>query len=663
MQFIIFSCVFLLIVATLIDRSIGDDCRISNVSNIREKHYEDSSPDSSKPTRFILNLERYIICENVVLSKDFHKKIHQFFDIPMILGLQITNSNSSTISAGAFSSLSMIPELKIIGANVQTIEYEAFAGLTLLHHLSVCNNTIYKLEKQRFSNLSMLLELDLSNNYMSVIDKRAFYNLTQLEKLIISQNLLLDLPTTVFGDLKNLKSLDLSSNVIIRLDKDIFKNLTNLENLVLDDNHLEILSKNVFASNTKLTFLYINNNFLLELNDIVFPQSLRVVQATHNLIERVKFANNTKIKNLDLSHNKLVLNSKSFDNLEVEWLYLSNNLLGKSSNLDNTFRNILTLERVWLDHNELSSLSSNTFKHNNLLTSIRLSDNKLHNLVEFPKGLEDLLLSNNFLSSFDDLRHIDSLKLLDFSSNKITSISYNSLDSLENLRTLILKKNQLSTIAIGSFRGMDRLLQLDLSYNNLTFVELGTFAGAKRMTEIDLSHNELNMIHDGLLYNLKDVETINLSHNNISFISFINAKSYLTFLKHVILDGNPLSCSNILEIIEELDIARLVEGGNKNVSNVHGIACRNEVTNSANESTEDLVIVVDSWVEEIILKQRSSNAILILFVVVLILRILVKHFWSHFEKFYNFLKLQFAEVISQQDDNSGETSVEEMEMI
>ena len=95
-------------------------------------------------------------------------------------------------------------------------------------------------------------------------------------------------------------------------------------------------------------------------------------------------------------------------------------------------------------------------------------------------GLEWLFLGGNLIQSLD-AAHFVSLKalvLLDLSNNKIMAIQNQTFGKLENLVTLNLTKNSLTSVNSGMFMGCNKLSELIIDRSALN--EVITFAYGRK---------------------------------------------------------------------------------------------------------------------------------------------------------------------------------------
>ncbi|XP_053203692.1 serine-rich adhesin for platelets-like [Panonychus citri] len=218
------------------------------------------------------------------------------------------------------------------------------------------------------------------------------------------------------------------------------------------------------------------------------------------------------------------------------------NLSSSSSSSNLNLSNLKSLQEVKLNSLNLISLSNETFNNLIHLERLDLSNNKL------------TTLNVGVFSSATSI-----LKFVDLSSNRLQSIyeTFNGCNSIEHLN---LRSNQLTNITINTFIGLVKLVYLNLDGNLITTIELGSFLQLTRLGHLIISNNPISMStrFDSLSTKLKYVDVSNisltsiphgidpfirdlrLSGNAISKISSGDFDNYL-YLNVLVLDSNGLS--------------------------------------------------------------------------------------------------------------------------
>ncbi|KAJ8022717.1 Leucine-rich repeat transmembrane neuronal protein 2 [Holothuria leucospilota] len=145
-----------------------------------------------------------------------------------------------------------------------------------------------------------------------------------------------------------------------------------------------------------------------------------------------------------------------------------------------TFQGLTKLEKLYLNHNKLELLKSETFCGAPNLTEIDLKGNKLYGIrartFECLHKLEILLLDRNDIEYFsnDSLADLVNLKILKLSFNQLTDRSF-SLEFFKHLRSLTsldLSNNLLTVISETFFQDLKNLEKVYLSGNKLTSLNM-----------------------------------------------------------------------------------------------------------------------------------------------------------------------------------------------
>ncbi|ODV79775.1 L domain-like protein [Suhomyces tanzawaensis NRRL Y-17324] len=221
----------------------------------------------------------------------------------------------------------------------------------------------------------------------------------------------------------------------------------------------------------------------------------------------------TKLKNLDLSFNK-IKNIKNIETLtELENLYFVQNSIKEIKNLETltkiknlelggnkieiiseTLDKLISLEQLWLGKNRISKFEN----MNNLvnLKVLSIQSNRITKIEGLEKlvNLEELYLSHNGIEKIENLDNNTKLKVLDVTSNKLTKLenlshlteltdfwcSYNKVNNFEEIGKELGKLPELDTVY---FEGNPVQLQNPTAYRR----KLRLYLGAS-LTKIDATY-------------------------------------------------------------------------------------------------------------------------------------------------------------------------------
>ncbi|TTA98329.1 Toll-like receptor 7 [Bagarius yarrelli] len=271
------------------------------------------------------------------------------------------------------------------------------------------------------------------------------------------------------------KALDLSRNNIFFLHSR-FLNLHELRCLNLSGNAMsQALNGSEFVYLKNLTYLDFSHNRL----DLMFSSAFRelssliVLDISHNnyyfeaegLTHMLNFT-----KNLD-NLNKLVMNHNQIST--------STNTEMESSSLEYLEFKGNRLDLLWRDGD---TRYHHYFKKLKILKSLDISHNNLNYipkqvLQNLPKTLTEFNITNNKLKAFywDGLKFLPNLKILDLSSNHLTSVPAKLSNCSKSIAALVLRKNQIIRLSPEFLQGAVSLKEIDLSYNKIKFIEESSF--------------------------------------------------------------------------------------------------------------------------------------------------------------------------------------------
>lgn len=176
------------------------------------------------------------------------------------------------------------------------------------------------------------------------------------------------------------------------------------------------------------------------------------------------------------------------------WVVLFHNQLNSDKIGKNVFSKLKNLDRLLLDHNELTRVPPNLPKS---ITDLRLGHNKiskiLPNSFEGMADLTTLQLQANLIEDIGGVfKGLKSLTMLDMRKNKLRKIP----DNLpERLHQLYLEFNNIESVPAGFLTMYPKLQFFRLAHNKLTDKGLpsGVF-NISTLVELDLSFNKLEKI-------------------------------------------------------------------------------------------------------------------------------------------------------------------------
>ena len=166
---------------------------------------------------------------------------------------------------------------------------------------------------------------------------------------------------------------------------------------------------------------------------------------------------------------------------------------------------------------------------------------------------------------------VESVKILDLSTNMIKSLRADSFLHFVKVSTLYISFNEIVDIHLESFSSMPELRELDLSYNRLQYFDPDTLSRNPRLEvlsltgnplvqintqwpilissslrSLDLSECSLETLHPTTFRKLPNLRILDLSSNNIRKLP-VESLNGLKNLRIVELEFNPWKCSSETE--------------------------------------------------------------------------------------------------------------------
>lgn len=386
------------------------------------------------------------ICRFLFLSakeSDFHASTHDlgFGRMQKFNHIDLSGRNLVTIPISLYSKAGEIISLNLSRnlsldlprdfihscVNLRDIKYNnnesrklplSFSRANKLTYLDVSNNRLEQLEHAELGGLTGLLKLNLANNRLKHLPPY-FGAYRSLRTLNISSNFLEKFPSFLC-ELESLVDLDVSFNLIMNFPDNI-GDLKSLERLVITNNRLSGALPDAFTNLQSLRELDVKYNAISAIDVISQLPKLEIMTADHNAISQFT-GSFERLRSLKLNANPI---TKFGITASVPTLKLLNLSSAQLASIDDTFHNILNLERLVLDRNYFVSLPAQignlrrlehfSIAHNSLgelppeigcLTELRVLDVRGNNIRKLPMDLwwanklETLNASSNVLDSF-----------------------------------------------------------------------------------------------------------------------------------------------------------------------------------------------------------------------------------------------------------------------
>ncbi|XP_037944704.1 uncharacterized protein LOC119677435 [Teleopsis dalmanni] len=401
-------------------------------------------------------------------------------------------------------------------------------------------------------NLSAITEIDLSFNKIQALNLTELRN---LQKADLSHNLLTSLP---LNDSSSIVSLNLNNN---HIKSSINNTNTKLRELYLSSNDLESLSVLNISLFSVLETLDLSCNKIKNLESSFFPQrmlNLKHLNLAHNQLDsiyRETFYNLLSLNTLLLSYNNITdIDYETFLALpNLQFLDLSHNRL--KGEAIRALQGIPDLVRLSIAYNTDLGPSMQEFVASWSLKELDASGTGLCQIpAALAQSVRTLKLSDNWLKSINcgDLDSYPLLQYLDLSYSKVEDIEDDALGRLEILEVLFLDHNKLRKVPLSLPTSLEHLF---LHNNEIMDIQAQAFQGLNYLQTLDLSGNKLLYIP---ALTLPKLTTLNLQSAGIKTINQAIIHT-LPHLKDLLLEDNPIRCSDLLGIAEWASPCRITE--------------------------------------------------------------------------------------------------------
>lgn len=337
-----------------------------------------------------------------------------------------------------------------------------------------------------------------------------------------------------------------------RNSDDIVSNLTNVINqdggLTLGASYdigLNEYDKNYYSIEGADGVLEINNEGLLEVVGI--DTSKLIFKKDNNVVLEKRFAVGhsilcTNVKNELIEKGIITSQSSKVTNSmfkEVTKLDLSSEL---QNDLDcvKGLKYLINLEEIDISDNYLSDVSwlDCCLK----LKKVNLSNNRIVSLsnIEENQELEYIDASNNDISDISSIKFLTEIKYLDLSNNELKSI--NDVSTAYSLESLFLSNNNLDNDKFyDRLSSLENLVELGVGNCNIKFTDIKSLGYINNLKYLDISGTNPSMDN---IANMKLLETLILSDCELDSKN-INDLNNLTNLKKIDISNNSLNISNI----------------------------------------------------------------------------------------------------------------------
>lgn len=438
--------------------------------------------------------------------------------------LDLSGNEISFIKPNSFRGLQNNLQTLILADNsLNTVSGEAFQGLPNLVTLDLSSNNLHEISPDVFrEQMNSLTRVILADNLLSEIPYRQVSMLKALKLLDLSKNQITSMK--IFHDDQpvdvklSLQQLHLEHNQIYRLTTAAFQYFLSINQTFLDFNPIHQISDDAFQQ-ARIRELYMRHCRLEIIEPSAFSgleSTLQVLDMSGNNITALPdklFNSFDLLRTLNLKDNKVISiypHSTTFTSFQYSLLKLdlsgdkngptnlqeirrlknlrslSISKFGSESLSSESFQEFgIELENLKIFQAGLKAIKAHAFQYVRGLKRLDLSENRIDLVekgafTEVGHSLISLAITHGFstqVTQLPDLRELTSIEELDFSNNRIKTISDTAFHSMKNLRVLKMSDNLMEQLPKGIFQRdiHQKLEEVNFEFNLLRHVSTHTF--------------------------------------------------------------------------------------------------------------------------------------------------------------------------------------------
>ena len=582
-----------------------------NATNLTNLHLRNDGLQSVNSGVFstITSLENLDLSDNVIE----YVQAPSFEDLPSLRQVDMSKNNIRFITPGVFVNTSVLSSVAFDENRLSKTPTDIMSNLLNLRNFTLAHNSIRKLQALQSQSVDIL---NLTGNSISDIVDGAFNGTPQVRELYLDQNQLSRIRLLMFYGLSFLNRLDLSDNLISTIDNRSFESLRYLTHLSLRGNQLTSIERETFIGLTSINLLDLSANrlvshvtqglrlsplqdLILDDNDIVsfdvnylydFESALRRLSLRRNRISDFQFDVDERfplvLYYLDIGENRIT--GGIFDSLQHMRFLKTLKLDGNNIDIVPTVGGLnQSLSELDLSNNALTDSSLATVVQLSQLQQLRLAGNFISNLSAadwslLANSLSVLSLSNNRLTSLNQIDKLWSLTQLNVDNNLIDSIPDATFQTLYDLDVVSLRGNRLTTIGQYSLDGLEqKCTHLDLSSNFIEYVHPKAFNRLKNIKRLNLSNNAIKELAMPPI--MDQLSELLLSNNRLT--RFPDGLRHLHAIAVLSLYNNRIESMPPLDIGNEFGV-RLVDLSHnrlRNIDQVRFVGLINSINISGNQ--------------------------------------------------------------------------------
>ncbi|XP_039308071.1 chaoptin isoform X2 [Solenopsis invicta] len=480
--------------------------------------------------------------------------------------LELTGNKISRIVPENWRGLEHSLQTLRLGRNaIKTLPADAFIGLTNLEILDLRENSLKEIDPSVFRDgMAHLTHLYLNDNQLTYIPYAQLSLLKRMKLLDLSYNriskMLQAQQEPKIKDIQmSLDVLQLDYNQIEALAFDDFQHFYKVNRTYLRGNPLMVIEEGTFR-NSRIRELYLSDCDLMEINSANLAgleSSLELLDVSGNNITALPdrlFQEFDFLRTLVFRENRI----ETFSPTEIfngfQYSLYNLDLSGKQNSMISfqDLRRMRNLRFLSISRMPQATLSANDFLEFGMdLRELRIVNSNLDTIKGHAfmhvRGIKYLDFSENSISTIDDEAFSEvghsllTLRMSHGLSSTISEIPSRQLSSLTNLQHLDFSNNKLKSLSATSFHFLKRIKRIEFQDNEIANIPKGTFQGDihSMLEEINFAFNQMKNLQTHTFVDLSALMTINLEDNAIERIerrAFMN----MNRLKYINLRGNKI---------------------------------------------------------------------------------------------------------------------------
>ncbi|XP_035211289.1 leucine-rich repeat and death domain-containing protein 1-like [Stegodyphus dumicola] len=361
--------------------------------------------------------------------------------------------------------------------------------------------------------------LKLRNAHFTRLPSRAFSSI-KVNRLELKDSNFRYISSAAFQGMDSLTVLRLHNVNLLTFPSESLNHLPSLMTLSIKTNNLRRILYSDLSGVQQLKHLCLSDNNLRHIGRGSFPVSLVT---------------------LFLSKNSLITLNQSVRNLfSLEWLFLDHNFL---LSIKGELKELFKLKHLNLANNRISDLGSSLHNLHNLEV-LDLQHNDIHELGTSLWNLRQLkelnLRCNHVLQLNDDsFTHLTSLTNLDLSNNKLLFLN-EGLRPLFSLKAVDLSRNKILDFSFHEISSLSNLTVINLNDNGLKYLNSSSSLLTLPSTTLFLAKNRLSRFN-GFLKHFPRLEELDISSNRFHVLT-ISQITIAPRIYYINVKGNPLIC-------------------------------------------------------------------------------------------------------------------------